>query len=279
MNFKRIQWIFLLAFLVFDLVVGGSLLWGNRFTTATSQLNRQSTVLREMHNDAISYGSLSNRQQTGYYIAGKRSGDSGKLEEATSSLHDQDFRMASGTLTSEFDTPIKVNKQNPSKRINRLLKNKRMVALGSNYRYSKYLSDKNTVVYTQIVEGRPLESTDGQLRFHLNNGREVIGYTQTYLQDAEVLRPRTSTISQQRAVTWLYKHNQLPNNSRIQWAVLGYTKLLSTTTDDKGVYVPTWIVEIKTKNSGTVQQLRVNAFNSTVMKETPDSVNTDSLNK
>ena len=42
--------------------------------------------------------------------------------------------------------------------------------------------------------------------------------------------------------------------------------------------MPTWTVEIKTKNSGVIQQLQVNAFNSTVMKETPDSVNTNSLN-
>lgn len=278
MNFKRIQWIFLLAFLAFDLIVGVSLFWGNRFTPANSQPNRQSAVLREMRNDSISYKSLSNHQQTGYYIAGKRSGEGGKLETATSSLHDQDYRLSSETLTSEFNSPIKVNKQDPSKRINRLLKNKHLVAFGSEYRYSEQLSDKNTIVYTQMVAGRPLESTDGQLRFHLNNGRELIGYTQTYLQDTEVLRPKASTISQRRAVTWLYKHNQIPNNSKIQWATLGYTKLLNTTTDSKGVYAPTWIVEIKTNNSGAIQQLRVNAFNSTIMKETPNSVNTDSLN-
>ena len=79
-------------------------------------------------------------------------------------------------------------------------------------------------------------------------------------------------------LAFAYKHNQIPNNSRIRWSVLSYSKLLNTTTDDKAVYVPTWTVEIKTKNSGAIQQLQVNAFNSTVMKETPDSVNTNSLN-
>ena len=100
----------------------------------------------------------------------------------------------------------------------------------------------------------------------------------TVTQVCESYETNHYTISQRRAITWLYKHNQIPNNSRIRWSVLSYSKLLNTTTDDKAVYVPTWTVEIKTKNSGVIQQLQVNAFNSTVMKETPDSVNTNSLN-
>jgi len=278
MNFKRIQWIFILAFLLFDIFVGSSLILETRFTVSNGQQNRQSTVLKEMRNDSISYGELSNKQQTGYYIAGKKSSDGGDLEQETGKLRNQNFRLSSGTLTSEFDKPIKITESNNIRRVDRLLKNKKMVSLGNHYRYNKELSDKNTLVYTQMLEGKPLFSNDGQIRFRLNSDHEITGYTQTYLQDVEILRQRSNTISQRRAITWLYKHNQIPNNSRIRWSVLSYSKLLNTTTDDKAVYVPTWTVEIKTKNSGAIQQLQVNAFNSTVMKETPDSVNTNSLN-
>lgn len=278
MNFKRIQWIFILAFLAFDIIMGCSLILETRFTVSNGQPNRQSTVLKEMRNDSISYGDLSNKQQTGYYLAGKRSTEGGRLEQEANKLRNQNQRFSSDTLTSEFDRAIKLDSDKPSRQIDRLLKNRRMVALGSHYRYNKELSNTTTLVYTQVIEGKPLMSTDGQLRFRINSQHEVTGYTQTYLQDVEVLRQRANTISQRRAVTWLYKHNQIPNNSRINWATLSYTKLLNTTTDDKAVYVPTWVVEIKTKNSGAVQQLQVNAFNSTVMKETPDSVNTNTLN-
>lgn len=278
MNFKRIQWIFLLAFLLFDIIVGSSLVLETRFTVSNGQQNQQSTVLKEMKNDSISYGNLSGQQQTGYYIAGKKSADNGVLEQASGKLRDQDFHFSSGTLTSEFNDPLKVNPDAPTKRLNLLLKNKKLVALGKHYQYNQQLSDKNTIVYTQMLEGLPMVGNDGQLRFRVNSDHEVTGYMQTYLQDVEILRQRSNTISQRRAVTWLYKHNQIPNNSRILWATLSYSKLLNTTTDDKAVYVPTWVVEIRTKNSGAVQRLQVNAFNSTVMKETPDSVNTNSLN-
>lgn len=278
MNFKRIQWIFILAFLLFDIIVGSSLILETRFTVANGQQNRQSAVLKEMRNDSISYDNLSNKQQTGYYIAAKKSGDDGTLEQEANKLHNQTFRFSSETLTSEFDKPIKLTNDNAQQRIDQLLQNKKMIALGANYRYNKELSDKNTLVYTQMLAGEPLISNDGQIRFRVNSDHEVTGYSQTYLQDVEILRQRANTISQRRAVTWLYKHNQIPNNSNIRWSSLGYAKLLNTTTDDKAVYVPTWNVEIKTKNSGAIQHLQVNAFNSTVMKDSPDSVNTDSLN-
>ena len=266
------------SFLLFDIFVGSSLILETKFTVSNGQQNRQSTVLKEMRNDSISYGDLSNKQQTGYYIAGKKSSDGGVLEQEAGKLRNQNFRLSSGTLTSEFDRPIKTTKNNDIRRVDQLLKNKKMVSLGNHYRYNKELSDKNTLVYTQMLEGKPLFSNDGQIRFRINSDHEITGYTQTYLQDVEILRQRSNTISQRRAITWLYKHNQIPNNSRIRWSVLSYSKLLNTTTDDKAVYVPTWTVEIKTKNSGVIQQLQVNAFNSTVMKETPDSVNTNSLN-
>lgn len=103
MNFKRIQWIFILAFLLFDIFVGSSLILETKFTVSNGQQNRQSTVLKEMRNDSISYGNLSNKQQTGYYIAGKKSSDGGVLEQEAGKLRNQNFRLSSGTLTSEFD--------------------------------------------------------------------------------------------------------------------------------------------------------------------------------
>src|SRR5699024_8342977 len=110
MNFKRIQWIFILAFLLFDIFVGSSLILETRFTVSNGQQNRQSTVLLEMRNDSNTYGELTNKQQTRYYIAGKKPSDSGVLEQEAEKLRNQNFRLSSGTLTSECDKPIKTTK-------------------------------------------------------------------------------------------------------------------------------------------------------------------------
>lgn len=275
MNFKRIQWIFVIAFAIFDIVLASYFLIGTHFTAMVKQQSQQQLILKEMHNDEISFAELSTKQPMGYYISANRANS--QLTNAAAKLDDQTVRLSNGTLISELDVPFKVSVLNPERQLNDYIKNSRHVLYGSHYVYNKALSSSSTIVYTQMMEGRPVLGSEGQLRFKIGRNHKVYAYTQTYLNNIQVLRPRSVTISQQEAVTWLYKHNYIPNNSKIHCAKLGYTKTLLT--KDQAVYVPTWYVEIKTKNSDDVQRLRVNAFNSTMMRDTPQEIDTTQLNQ
>lgn len=275
MNFKRIQWIFVIAFAIFDIVLASYFLIGTHFTAMVKQQSQQQLILKEMHNDEISFAELSTKQPMGYYISANRANS--QLTNAAAKLDDQTVRLSNGSLISELNTPIKVSVLNPERQLNDYIKNSRHVLYGSHYVYNKALSSSSTIVYTQMMEGRPVLGSEGQLRFKIGRNHKVYAYTQTYLNNIQVLRPRSVTISQQEAVTWLYKHNYIPNNSKIHCAKLGYTKTLLT--KDQTVYVPTWYVEIKTKNSDDVQRLRVNAFNSTLMRDTPQEIDTTQLNQ
>lgn len=275
MNFKRIQWIFVIAFAIFDIVLASYFLIGTHFTAMVKQQSQQQLILKEMHNDEISFAELSTKQPMGYYISANRANS--QLTNAAAKLDDQTVRLSNGTLISELDVPFKVSVLNPERQLNDYIKNSRHVLYGSHYVYNKALSSSSTIVYTQMMEGRPVLGSEGQLRFKIGRNHKVYAYTQTYLNNIQVLRPRSVTISQQEAVTWLYKHNYIPNNSKIHCAKLGYTKTLLT--KDQTVYVPTWYVEIKTKNSDDVQRLRVNAFNSTLMRDTPQEIDTTQLNQ
>ena len=275
MNFKRIQWIFVIAFAIFDIVLASYFLIGTHFTAMVKQQSQQQLILKEMHNDEISFAELSTKQPMGYYISANRANS--QLTNAAAKLDDQTVRLSNGTLISELDVPFKVSVLNPERQLNDYIKNSRHVLYGSHYVYNKALSSSSTIVYTQMMEGRPVLGSEGQLRFKIGRNHKVYAYTQTYLNNIQVLRPRSVTISQQEAVTWLYKHNYIPNNSKIHCAKLGYTKTLLT--KDQTVYVPTWYVEIKTKNSDDVQRLRVNAFNSTLMRNTPEEIDTTQLNQ
>ncbi|WLR78737.1 hypothetical protein Q3A95_05655 [Limosilactobacillus reuteri] len=55
-------------------------------------------------------------------LLGKKSSDGGVLEQETGKLRNQNFRLSSGTLTSEFDKPIKITESNNIRRVDRLLK-------------------------------------------------------------------------------------------------------------------------------------------------------------
>lgn len=273
MNFRRIQWIFVIAFTIFDVVLACYFAVGTHFTTLGKQQTQQQLVIKEMQNDDISFQSLATKQQTGYYVASNRSND--VLNRKSAALDNQSVRVNNGFLSSELLKPFKISALTPQQQLDQFVKNDHNVINGRRYVYNAKLSTSKTIVYTQKMEDRDVLGNEGQIRFKVNGKHRVYAYTQTYLTKIHVLRPRMNTISQQAAVIWLYKHNYIPNNSKINWASLGYTR--AAITKDQAIYVPTWVVEIKTKSSDSTQQLRVNAFDSTLIHDTIQEIDTTSI--
>ena len=93
----------------------------------------------------------------------------------------------------------------------------------------------------------------------------MVGYTQGYLKEERVLRPQSGTISQVRAVTWLYRHNEIPNSTQIVRVTYGYSPLM--TSNGKQIFVPIYQVQLRAKSATTTQNLRVNAFSGTIIQE------------
>ncbi|EHL98073.1 hypothetical protein HMPREF9103_01728 [Lentilactobacillus parafarraginis F0439] len=90
------------------------------------------------------------------------------------------------------------------------------------------------------------------------------------MQDVNGLREKSETISETRALIWLYQYNEIPNNTKVVWSKLAYTKLLSIDTDR--VFIPTWVIAIKPQNSPQVQLKKINAFTGGIIKETNENL-------
>lgn len=183
---------------------------------------------------------------------------------------DTDLRYVTWTyndhkLTGNFTTLIKINdSDNPQKTLNSVVDDASLIIHGKDYAYSKELSSKNTIVYTQMVHGKPIYTPEGQLRFTVKGGY-VVGYTQRHLAKIHQLREVKKTISQRRAVILLYQYNKIPANSTVEWVKLGYTKLLIA--NNNTILIPTWNVKIKSDTSGIVQYRRLNAFTGAIMDD------------
>lgn len=268
MNFKRIQWIFIIAFVLLDIGLCVSLLMGTQFHNSGRQQSQSQVTMKEMKNDMISFGSLSNHRQDGYYIAAQDNNQWTSNSRVTA-LKNQSSNLNNGTITSTFQKPIKIHNQvNQQQQLDKIVHSKRILH-GQEYTYCAQLSNKRQVVYTQTVHGQPILDNAGQLRLHINDSNEVTGYTQNYLSHFTTLRPRSLTVSQQQAVTWLYRHNQIANNSRIRYVLFGYDKIKKN--GNQLVYVPIWNVNVKSKTGDNTQNLRVNAFSGTLFKMNGDN--------
>lgn len=268
MNFRRIEIIFLVTFIAIDIFLFGMFEQNmNMQTENVSQGDSDSKIIKEMKDDQIKVGSLSKKKNFAYYLSGTQNDT---LRNQMGQLLNQTPHYVGYELDSEFKDPVKVNKDNPQQSINKLLMDPTFVAFGDQYQYSKDLSTPRSIVYIQKAMGGLMYSTEAQIRFTLNGRYQIVSYTQSYLQDIKSLREKSETISETRALIWLYQYNEIPNNTKVAWAKLGYAKLLSI--DDDRVFIPTWIIAIKPQNSPQVQLKKINAFTGGIIKETNENL-------
>lgn len=267
MDFRRIEWLFLVAFIVIDIFLFAAFqrdTTSQSDTTSSRTTNSDTTIIKEMRADNITFKTPSKNSTEGYYIA--TTNDS-EIKSSLTSLSDQTVKYDEGLITATFKTPITgVDTQHPDKTLDTVVANSTLILNGAQYKYNAQLSSQNTVVYTQRVTGSQIYSRYGQLRFSLTNDGTVTGYTQGYLNDVSTLRERTPTISERKALIWLYQYNQIQNNTKVVWTKLAYTRYF--TLKNSSVYIPTWIIAVKAtsgNDAGTLQLKHVNAFTGTIL--------------
>ncbi|ABJ68815.1 MULTISPECIES: two-component system regulatory protein YycI [Pediococcus] len=264
MDFRRIEVIFIVVFAILNAYLFGSY-WQYQLeagTTSSSNSSENSTILKEMRNDQITYMPLSNKKMNGYYASATVDTS---LKDNIKRLTDQSARVVDNYVESTLNEELTVDPKKPQKVLNTFVKNRYNIVYGSEYQYNPNLSTSVQVVYTQMIDGHPVYSKAGKLTFYVNASNEVTGYTQGHLVNEKQLREKSELISQTRAVTWLYQYNEIQNDSKVEWADLGYTNLL--TTDNGVVYVPTWVIGIKSKSSTGIQVKRINAFSGVLIKK------------
>ncbi|WP_251898129.1 two-component system regulatory protein YycI [Lactiplantibacillus paraplantarum] len=261
MNFRRIEWIFLLAFVVLDIFLGFMFVQTSSKSTKTTG-DTATTVIREMRADNISFKNPDTHEGTGYYIAG--SNESG-LKQQLSQLTEQSARVqSSGKLVSTLRATTTIDTQSPKADLTTFMSQRTNVIHGTEYVYDADLSTSGDYVFVQKVADGEILTGAGQVHLFVNKDKQLTSYTQTYVANVKTLREKAVTISEKKALVALYQYNQVSSSSRVVWAKLGYSRLLKL--KDSSVYVPTWIFAVRGKNSSNISLHRINAFTSASMK-------------
>lgn len=274
MDFKRIQWIFLLIFVAIDIFLG--LQWYQGIQFDTVETVGPTSVLKEMQGDNITFKHPSTAIGEGYYIAGQ---DSDAFANKVSNLRGMSYvyNTDSRVLTTQLFARkrFKVDSDNPQRTLDHYIGNGQNVINGQNYVYSSELTAlaHHQVVYVQVFPSGKVYDSSGEVRFKLDDDGYVTGYMQTYVGAPKILREKTPTISEEKALTWLYQYNQIPNNTTIIWTKLAYAKLLEL--NNTTVYVPTWFFGMRNATDQNIEVKRINAFTGTIVKDVPKKVNMD----
>ncbi len=266
MDFRRIEWIFLVVFVFLDIFLGWSITQNQRVYLSTGTTGGTSQVMRDIKDDDIVLPTLSAKKETGAYVASRTNNMLATNYTKVAKSGDQSINLNKGdyaTLDATLNKPLTLRKRSVATQLTTWVHNTQNVLYGKQYTYNADLSSSTSYVFTQKVNGRTLIDDRGQLILTVHDGK-LTGYTQTYVDKLLTMRDGEELISERDAITTLYQSNEIVANSKVIWIHKGYTWLL----DAKGstVYIPAWVVGIESKNSKSVSVKRVNAITKAVIK-------------
>ncbi|OJF97165.1 two-component system regulatory protein YycI [Alkalibacterium sp. 20] len=267
MDFKKIENIFLITFLLLNMYLLVSYFNRNDIQQATSAPG-QVNLIREMEQIGISIPTLQDEEQDVFYVQA----DSNQLlEDNVDQLENQAGSVAEdGSLyTSILSDPI-VIEGNPEDgfteedyaTLNAFIFNG-SVLFGEDYMYLRYDRSQNRFVYAQEVEGLPVADGTSEISLFYGSDGNIISYQQTY---AGPMIPQGSTqavITDRQAIEVLFQNNEISSNSTVGQPILTYYRTLYL--EDLSMYGPVWYVPVMDASGEKV--LRVDAVERTIISD------------
>lgn len=275
MDFKRIEVIFLVAFLCLDIFLFSIY---RQSQNEQTPINNSSTIkiTQRLKEDKIKYeGKISSEHTDGYYLSATQTNLNTELQnmKKTKKLENIDVLRSSVkdnllSLTPEKDLSVNKKGQIPTL-VRETLTNQKEIILGKDYRYQDEIhqqSDGYLDVYAcQKYEGIPINDITAQIKFTLKKNDEnyrLEKIQQMHLSNLTALREKMPLVSEEDALTTLYINNKLSKNDEILWSKLAYTLVLQVR--GKNVYVPAWFVSIRHEDKKEQVEI-VNAFRNRII--------------
>ena len=275
MDFKRIEAIFLVAFLCLDIFLFSIY---RQSQNEQTPINNSSTIkiTQRLKEDKIKYeGKISSEHTDGYYLSATQTNLNTELQnmKKTKKLENIDVLRSSVkdnllSLTPEKDLSVNKKGQIPTL-VRETLINQKEIILGKDYRYQDEIhqqSDGYLDVYAcQKYEGIPINDITAQIKFTLKKNDEnyrLEKIQQMHLSNLTALREKMPLVSEEDALTTLYINNKLSKNDEILWSKLAYTLVLQVR--GKNVYVPAWFVSIRHEDKKEQVEI-VNAFRNRII--------------
>lgn len=267
MDHRRIEWLFLIVFLLIDLYLGVEI-WRSPVSLSgrgASETNGVMGIRSEMRADGIDLPAhLSQTPASGYYLAAKnRDSLSGKVSSLTNMNANYDKTANSLTATPKIAVTVSGNHAAVLRQLEAFKNKAQNVPNGKKYRYEANMSSNDNYTFVQTSNYGNIYDSDGQLTINIKNG-QISNYTITYLSKVKPVRELQSTISPWHAIRAMYINRELANNSRVTNIKLGYSEL----TEVRGsiILLPTWLVWVENKNTQTVSLKRVNAYTAQILQ-------------
>lgn len=271
MDFKRVEKIFILAFILLNIFLFISYLNRQDIQYISSE-SASVDILKEIRESDIELPNLSVDPSQKEDVYSMQANTHNLLEEEMDRLSDDQ----TGTVNEEgtfykslLSSPIKLD-GNPKKGFSekdlttiKNFINSDRVLFGKEYRYSHFDLLTSRFVFYQIVNNIPVADGTSEISLHVDPDGEIFSYEQTYAGPMTEQGNPLTLISNQRAIEILFSNNELPEKSKIHAPKLTYRRNLHL--EDLSMYSPVWLVQVETDSE--LLSLCVDAVRGTIIKE------------
>ncbi|MCW6676323.1 two-component system regulatory protein YycI [Aerococcaceae bacterium NML160702] len=269
MDFKRIQWLLLAFFVLFNIFLVTMLVSRSKLNSPTSVPNAVVNVHQQLQERGITI--QPNAIHSSVDLSLIQTTDNQKLQESLGALTDQSAKMEGDILKSTFNAPVNLgiqfdagqphlNKEQLQALQDNLLAHGSFILFGEQYGTAVYYPSENILVCQMVTaDGKPIVDGTAEIRLTLNNEHQVVAYTQTYQEGASKLHKQLPLITAENALSILDSRieTNVPNDSIIVSVDLGYFRIVDATGLD--VYSPVWEVQY-IRRDGTLRSKFVDAM-------------------
>ncbi|MBE9390300.1 two-component system regulatory protein YycI [Vagococcus salmoninarum] len=267
MDFKRIELIFLCAFLSLNIFLLVTYRQGMIETAPIPETGNLAQIETRLKGDKIAFNnSFSQEVSEGYYLSAQGT----RFPGTTNLAGNQDTRL-NRRLTSSEQVPF--TKSEANQELLNLVTKDDFILYSKDYGFlNESLPDSTKYVFTQKFEGLPFNDESSELSLEVEEMSPaeslVIGYSQSHLTEIDPLREKQEVISESAAIENLYLNNRIPSESKILKTQLAYSRIF--TVRGKNVYIPAWFVWIETNKKNILVE-RINGFtNSIISSSVPE---------
>lgn len=271
MDFKRVEKIFILAFILLNLFLFVSFLNRQDIQYISSE-SASVDILSEMKDSGIELPNLTGDPSRADNIYSMQANTHNLLEEEM----DQLATDQTGTVNEDgtfykslLSDPIKLDgdlsrgfSEKDLSAVQNFVNSNR-VLFGDEYRYSHFDLLSSRFVFYQSVNGIPVADGTSEISLYVNADGEIFSYEQTYAGPMTEQGSPLTLITNQRAIEILFSNNQLPENSKIHPPKLIYRRNLHL--EDLSMYSPVWLIQVETDSE--LLSLRVDAVRGTLIQE------------
>lgn len=138
--------------------------------------------------------------------------------------------------------------------------------------WSTDAENRTAILFQQANQRHVYYNSKAHIVVRWNENNEVIGFTQTYLDDLEDYNEERGLITYMSAVEVLYNRALLSANSEVTEVKLGYSTLAQL--GETQVFSPTWSVKVELAD-GTMEEYFVNAIDSRILEIPIDTVESE----